>query len=240
MLNTMKTILITGAAKRIGAFLAEYFHEQGFNIIIHYHQSEQEAQTLCKQLLQKRADSAFLICADLNDNQSASYIIKQVYALTGRLDVLIHNASIFNTLDENWDRFFQIHVKTPYQLSQLALPLLKQYQGSIINITDIFAEKPKKNYSAYLQSKAALHMQTLSLALEFAPLVRVNEIAPGKNLAPIHYNPADEQQILESIPLKRRGTPLDIAKAAGFLIDASYVTGQVIRVDGGKFIHYSN
>jgi pteridine reductase len=83
-------------------------------------------------------------------------------------------------------------------------------------------------------------MQTLSLALEFAPLVRVNEIAPGKNLAPIHYNPADEQQILESIPLKRRGTPLDIAKAAGFLIDASYVTGQVIRVDGGKFIHYSN
>jgi pteridine reductase len=233
----MKTILITGAAKRIGAFLAEYFHKQGFNIIIHYHQSEQEAQTLCKQLLQKRADSAFLISADLNDQKSAAYIIDQVKQLTERLDVLIHNASIFNTLDDNWDRFFQIHVKTPYELSQLAFPLLKQHQGSIINITDIFAEKPKKHYSAYLQSKAALHMQTLSLALEFAPDVRVNEIAPGKNLAPIHHQPADEQKILESIPLKRRGTPLDIAKAADFLIHATYVTGQVIRIDGGLYIY---
>ena len=236
----MKTVLITGAAKRIGAFLAEYLHEQGFNIIIHYHQSEQEAQTLCKQLLQKRPESAYLIQADLSDNNSAAQIMHQVYQIGGGLDVLIHNASIYNTSDDNWDLFFQIHVKTPYQLSKLAYPLLKKKQGLISNITDIFAEKPKRLYSAYLQSKAALHMQTLTLALEFAPEVRVNEIAPGKNIPPANQPPVDEPKILNAIPLKRRGTPLDIAKAAAFLIDATYLTGQVIRVDGGSFIHYSN
>ena len=236
----MKTVLITGAAKRIGAFLAQYLHEHGFNIIIHYHQSKQEAQTLCKHLLQKRPESAYLIQADLNDNNSAKLIIDEVKRQTNRLDVIIHNASIFTSSDQDWDTFFQVHVKTPYQLNQLAFPLLKKHQGNIIHITDIHAEKPKKNYSAYLQSKAALHMQTLTLALEFAPDVRVNEIAPGKILAPISQKPIPEEQILHNIPLKRRGTPLDIARTAKFLIESDYITGQVIRVDGGSFINYQN
>lgn len=235
----MKTVLITGAAKRIGAFIAQYLHEHGFKIIIHYHQSEQEAQTLCKHLLQKRPESAFLVHADLNKNESAEHIIQEIKQKTDTLDVIIHNASIFTTSDADWDVFFQVHVKTPYLLNQLALPLLKKSRGNIINITDIHAEKPKKNYSAYLQSKAALHMQTLSLALDFAPDVRVNEIAPGKILAPVSAKPLPEELILKNIPLARRGTPLDIARTAKFLIDSDYITGQVIRVDGGSFINYS-
>lgn len=232
----MKTILITGAAKRIGAFVARYLHEQGFKIIIHYHQSEQEAQTLCKQLLQKRPDSAYLIQADLCQTGSANDIIQQVMQLTGELDVLIHNASIFSTSDADWDAFFQIHVKTPYFLSQAAFPLLKKSGGSIINITDIHAQKPKLHYSAYLQSKAAMHMQTQTLALEFAPLVRVNEIAPGAIIKPEYESMSLEPALLEKIPLKQRGQPLDIAKAIAFLIDATYITGHTLRIDGGRFI----
>ena len=124
----MKTVLITGAAKRIGAFVANYLHTLGFKIIIHYHQSEQEAQTLCKHLLQKRAKSAYLIQADLLHSDSAEHIIDQVQYLTGELDVLIHNASIYTPFDKDWDAFFQLHVRTPYLLSQKAFPLLKKIQ----------------------------------------------------------------------------------------------------------------
>jgi pteridine reductase len=232
----MKTVLITGAAKRIGAFVANYLHTLGFKIIIHYHQSEQEAQTLCKHLLQKRAKSAYLIQADLLQPECADVIIEHVQALTGELDVLIHNASIYTPFDKDWDAFFQLHVKTPYLLSLKAFPLLKKNSGNIINITDIQINQPPQHYSAYIQSKAALHAQTTSLALEFAPHVRVNEIAPGKILTPETGSLLIEHEILQKIPLKKRGDMLDIAKAVAFLIDSPYITGQTIRVDGGRSI----
>jgi pteridine reductase len=232
----MKTILITGAAQRIGAYTAEYLHHLGHNILLHYNQSEQEARSIQKKLNQKRANSLHLIQADLQDTNSAQSIFEQIQAHQQPLDVIIHNASIFTTDDADWDAFFQIHVKTPYELNRLAYPLLKARQGLIINITDIHATKPKLAYSAYLQSKAAMHMQTLSLALDFAPEVRVNEIAPGKIIAPRHHQIQNEAEIIAKIPLKRRGSPEDIAHAVAFLMEANYITGQTLRVDGGAYL----
>jgi len=229
----MKTILITGAARRIGAFMAEHLHQQGHHILIHYHQSQAEAFALHQRLNQQRPNSADLIQSDLNHPDAGAEVFQALENLGCELDVIIHNASIFTPFDQDWDAFFQIHVKTPYQLNRLCHPMLKRRQGLIINITDIHATKAKPGYSAYLQSKAALHMQTQTLALEFAPEVRVNEIAPGKILAPKHLPPQHEAEMIAQIPLQRRGSPLDIAKAVTFLIESDYITGQTIQVDGG-------
>lgn len=229
----MKTILITGAARRIGAHMAEHLHQLGHRILIHYHQSQHEAIALYQQFNQIRPKSADLVQANLNQADAASLIFQALQKLGAELDVIIHNASIFTPNDQDWDAFFQIHVKTPYQLNHLCYPMLKQRQGHIINITDIHATKAKSGYSAYLQSKAALHMQTQTLALEFAPDIKVNEIAPGKILAPEHLLSHHEADILAQIPLQRRGNPLDIAKTAAFLIESNYITGQTIQVDGG-------
>lgn len=235
----MKTVLITGAARRIGAGIANYLHDRGYQILLHYHQSEQEAQTLCKHLLQKRPESAHLIRVDLHDPLAHQRIIEQVRHYTSNLDVLIHNASAFSKLDADWDEMFQINVKLPYFLSREAYPLLQQSKGLIINITDIHAKKPLKEYSAYVQTKAAFWMQTEALALEFAPDVRVNAVAPGSILWPEHGNvitPELQQEILNKIPLHRIGDPLFIAQAIGYLIDCPFITGQTLNVDGGRSI----
>jgi pteridine reductase len=230
----MPTILITGAAKRIGAYLANYLHEHGFDIALHYHQSQQEAQTLCQQLLQKRANSAHLIQADLSHPDGAAILLEQIQKLKIEPQVIIHNASIYNPSDEHWDVFFQLHVKSPYMINLGLFSILQKNQGSIINISDVQALKPLINHCAYVQSKAAMHSQTQCLALEFAPWVRVNEIAPGKVLAPKNYPKHQDKNLLKKIPLQRRGQPIDIAKAVYFLIDCDYITGQTIVIDGGR------
>lgn len=232
----MPTVLITGAAKRVGAFLANYLHEHGFDIVLHYHQSEQEAQTLCKQLLQKRVNSAHLVQADLSHPEGPAILVKQVKALNINLNVIVHNASIFDPLDANWDIFFQLHVKTPYFINLGLISELKKTQGCIINITDVQALRPIPNYCAYIQSKAALHAQTQCLAIEFAPEVRVNEVAPGKILAREGKPQCLDSATVKKIPLQRRGSPIDVAKAVSFLIDTDYITGQTIIIDGGRYL----
>ena len=235
----MKTVLITGAARRIGAGIAQYLHERGYQILLHYHQSEQEAQTLCKQFLQNRPKSAHLIHVDLHDPQAHQLIMAQVQHYTPQLDVLVNNASAFSKSDQDFDEMFQINVKLPYLLSRAAYPLLKKSQGLIVNITDIHAKKPLKEYAAYVQTKAAFWMQTEALALEFAPDVRVNAVAPGSILWPEHGNtltPELQQEILDKIPLHRIGEPLFIAQAIGYLIDCPFITGQTLNVDGGRSI----
>ena len=235
----MKTVLITGAARRIGAGIAQYLHERGYQILLHYHQSEQEAQTLCKQLLQKRPKSAHLIQVDLHDPNAHQQIMAQVQDYSPQLDVLVNNASAFSKSDHDFDEMFQINVKLPYLLSREAYPLLKKSQGLIVNITDIHAKKPLKEYVAYVQTKAAFWMQTEALALEFAPDVRVNAVAPGSILWPEHGNtltPELQLEILDKIPLHRIGDPLFIAQAIGYLIDCPFITGQSLNVDGGRSI----
>lgn len=235
----MKTVFISGAARRIGASIAEYLHAHGHHILLHYHQSEQEAQTLCQELCQKRPKSADLIKADLAKPDAADIVFQQIQKLDLSLDVLIHNASMFSQHDKDFGDMFQINVLTPYRLSRLCYPMLSKTRGSIINITDIHAEKPLKNYTAYIQTKAAFKIQTEALALEYAPLVRVNAIAPGISLWPEHDNELSvtlKNEILGKIPMGRICDPIHIAKTALFLIDNEYINGQTIRVDGGRLL----
>ena len=238
-----RVALITGSARRIGKNIAQTLHHQGVDVIIHYRQSQSPANDLVNALNVLRKNSAKAYHCDLTNIDSIKNFIKAVINWKGRLDVLINNASVFLPTDatdcseNNWDSLFTTNVKAPFYLSMQAFPHLAKHEGCIINITDIHAEKPLKGYSVYCQSKAALLMQTRSLAREFAPKVRVNAIAPGAIAWPEGINELSasiQQKIIEQTPLKRHGEPLFISQALLTLIDNLFITGQMLSVDGGR------
>ena len=229
--------LVTGAAKRIGAEIVAYLHRAGFRVVIHCHQSQQAGATQVADYNQQRADSAHLVIADLCQSNVASQLVGEVIDWAGQCDLLVNNASIFSKHNDDWAALFACNVHAPYDLSLAAYPYLVKTQGSIINITDIHAHKPLRGYAAYCQSKAALAMQTRALALEFAPAVRVNAIAPGSIVWPEGDNQltADRQQrILANTLLKRQGHPRYIAEAVLYLANNDFVTGQRLSIDGGR------
>ena len=239
-----KWILITGAAKRVGAKMAEVLHSNGFNIVIHYNSSSESANNLSARLNQQRSGSSIIIGGNLTDDSAVESLIPSVVKQTGRLDVLINNASTFyptpieNITLEDWDNLFGTNLKAPLFLSKHAAKYLKESAGLIINIVDIHARKPLKNHPIYGPAKSGLAMLTKSLARDLAPSVRVNGIAPGMILWP-ENEPSEsiKKSILDQIPLKRSGSPEDIANCALFLIkDAPYITGQIIPIDGGRSI----
>lgn len=237
-----KNILITGAAKRIGAACARLLHGQGCNIVLHYNNSEKQAVELCNDLNKLRTNSATLIQADLLDLSSLQQLANQATATWGDIDVLINNASSFypETVDKvsaaSWDELIGSNLKAPFFLSQALMPSLSKRQGCIINIIDIHAERGLKNYPVYSIAKAGLASMTRVLAKELAPEIRVNGVSPGAILWPEdELSSAAKSEILERIALKRAGNPIDIAKAVSFLInDADYISGQIISVDGGR------
>ena len=239
-----KWILITGAAKRVGAKMAEVLHSNGFNIVIHYNSSSESANNLSARLNQQRSGSSIIIGGNLTDDSAVESLIPSVVEQTGRLDVLINNASTFyptpieNITLEDWDNLFGTNLKAPLFLSKHAAKYLKDSAGLIINIVDIHARKPLKNHPIYGPAKSGLAMLTKSLARDLAPSVRVNGIAPGMILWP-ENEPSEsiKKSILDQIPLKRSGSPEDIANCALFLINnAPYITGQIIPIDGGRSI----
>lgn len=242
-----KVILITGGAKRVGAAICRRLHAQGARLIVHYRSSMDEARALQNELNQKRPDSVAVAQADLLDRDLLSGLIEKTAKRFGQLDVLINNASSFFPTPlhqcalEDWDDLMGSNLKAPLFLSQAAAPYLKERRGCIINIVDIHAERPLKNYVIYNAAKGGLLALTKSLAVEMAPEVRVNGVSPGPILWPEDGEWADEvarRQIIASTLLKRCGEPDDIAKTVQFLIaDAPYITGQVIAVDGGRSIH---
>lgn len=240
---TGQIALVTGGARRIGAAIARRLHAAGAKVVIHHHRSTAEAAALALELNQQRADSAFLVCADLLQ-ADLSAMMQQVFAYDKGLDILVNNASLFYPTHLEWDAhaaktLMQIHAFVPYQLSLLAKSTLEKRQGAIINIVDIHAEKPLRDYSLYSQSKAALRQQTLSLANELAPHIRVNAVAPGTILWPEGkgtFTQAQKEAVLKGIPLQRLGTAEDIANAVLYLATASYVTGVILPVDGGRLL----
>lgn len=241
--QAMRVALVTGAAKRIGAAIAEHLHEAGFRVVIHCHRSEKEAQALAVKMNESRPDSALVLSADLTLKPKAVELIIQTIDWAQRLDVLVNNAAIFaktplnNLGDAHWDDLFNTNVRAPFWLSQAAYPYIALQKGTIINITDIHAERPLKGYSVYCQSKAALNMQTKSLAREFAPDVRVNAIAPGAIAWPLQENrlsDAQQDHILARTPLKQHGNPAYIAQAVLALLENPFITGQTLSVDGGR------
>lgn len=241
-----KVFLITGAARRVGASIARRLHEAGANLALHYHRSEREAQALQAELNALRADSVALIGADLLDGAGLAAVVKNCVARFQRLDGLVNNASSFYATplgdigEGDWDNLVGTNVKAPLFLSQAAAPHLRKTSGCIVNITDIHAERPLKNYVVYNLAKSALTGLTRALARELGPEVRVNGVAPGPILWPDDdsFDELARQRIVSNTLLRRVGEPEDIARAVYYLVaDAPYVTGQVIAVDGGRSVN---
>ncbi|MBA2657423.1 MAG: pteridine reductase [Tatlockia sp.] len=240
-----KVALVTGAARRIGAAIVSQLHQVGFKVIIHCNHSSFEAQELAAQLNQQCADSVKVITQDLCAPDVGNLLIEATIAWAGRLDLLVNNASIFektnfsNFSEKNWEALFSINVKAPFLLALAVRPYLAENQGSIINITDIHGETPLKDYSEYCQTKAALILQTKALAREFAPQIRVNAVSPGAIVWPEHENLVSQEiqdEIIAKTPLKRKGDPLFIAQAVLALAENKFITGQILKVDGGRTI----
>lgn len=243
-----KVVLITGAGKRVGAAVAQYCHQLGMRVAIHYRDSAQQAASLCDRFNQQRQDSAIALGADLRETDKLEDLITAVIKKWGQLDVLINNASSFYPMPlakvtpKVWEDIMASNLKAPFFLAQSAARYLKQRKGCIINLVDIQAQRPLKNYSVYCIAKAGLVMLTKSLAKELGPNIRVNAIAPGIVLWPddeTEFNEALREKIIARNALKRTGTPQDIANTVVFLINhADFITGQIIAVDGGRSLGY--
>ena len=241
-----KVVLVTGGAKRVGAAIARRLHREGANLMLHYRGSEREANALREELNAARAHSAALVQADLLDVVGLAEIVKNTINRFERLDALVNNASTFfptpvgEMTPANWESLIGTNLRAPLFLSQAAAPHLRKSGGAIVNITDIHAERPLKNYVVYSVAKAGLAGLTRSLARELGPEVRVNGIAPGPILWPEDgsWDEVTRQRVVSNTLLKRTGDPDDIARAVYFLIaEAPYVTGQIIAVDGGRSIN---
>ena len=239
-----KVVLITGGAKRVGAAIGRLLHASGANLMIHYRSSVDEARALQDELHAVRPDSVALIQADLLDVSGLPSLINQTVATFGGLDVLVNNASSFyptpiGTITmKDWDNLMGSNLIAPMFLSQAAAPELKKRRGCIVNIADIHAERPMKSYVVYSVAKAGVVGLTKSLARELGPLVRVNAVAPGPIMWPEddpNFDEVSRQRIVSHTILKTAGGPDDIARAVRFFaIDAPFVTGQVLAVDGGR------
>jgi pteridine reductase len=241
-----KVVLVTGGAKRVGAAIARRLHREGANLMLHYRGSEREAKALRTELNASRADSVVLLQADLLNVAGLSEMVRNTVGRFERLDALVNNASAFfptpvgEMTQANWETLIGANLRAPLFLSQAAAPHLKKTGGAIVNITDIHAERPLKNYVIYSIAKTGLAGLTRSLARELAPEVRVNGVAPGAIVWPEDgsWDDLTRQRIVSHTLLRRTGEPDDIARAVYYLIaEAPYVTGQIIAVDGGRSIN---
>ena len=237
-----KTIFITGAAKRIGKEIALTFKELGWNIIIHYNSSKNDADNLADQINKDNPNSAKTVQGNLDVKEDVQKILNEVNDAFPSIDLLINNASTFypTPIDEisedHWKKLIGSNLKGPLFLIQGLKEKLKKSNGSIINITDTNLTKGVANYSKYSAAKAGLEAISKGLARELAPEIKVNAIAPGAMLEPPDVSWTEEQKnkVIETIPLKRMGSEKDIANAVKFLANSEYITGQTIKVDGGR------
>lgn len=239
-----KTAIITGAARRIGAAITRELHKAGMDVILHFNSSKTAAGKLVFELNKLRPDSAYTIQSDLQNMALYADLINQAYAINGRLDVLINNASVFyptplqNLTIEKWDEMINVNLRAPLFLTQVAAGYLEMVNGCVINLTDIHADRPLMNHIVYSTSKAALVMLTQSLAKELAPRIRVNAISPGAIFWSKYIDEDEKDGILDKTLLKKQGAGNDIAKAARYLVfDADYTTGQVLVIDGGRSLY---
>jgi pteridine reductase len=237
-----KVVLITGAARRVGAAIARKLHAAGAQVVIHYHRSAADAQALAAELNATRPASATPLGGNLLDQKVLESLVEATLARHGHLDILVNNASTFyatpigTITPAQWDDLMGTNLRAPLFLSQAAAPHLKERSGLILNIADIHGMRPLRHHVVYSPAKAGLIMLTQSLARELAPEVRVNAIAPG----PVEFPEAGlseemKQSIIDKTLLKRRGSPDDVARAALFFAcEAPYITGQILAVDGGR------
>jgi pteridine reductase len=241
---TGKTGLVTGGARRVGAAIARRLHRAGANVLVHYRDSDADADRLVAELNGLRPKSAQKVKAELLAPIAPRALVGSALEAFGRLDVLVNNASAFFPVPvgaiepSHWEELVGSNLRAPLFIAQEAAPELAKHEGAIVNIVDIHAERPLKGYPVYSIAKAGLAALTRALALELAPRVRVNGIAPGAIAWPEdgQFEPGERERIVATTPLGRTGSPEDIAEAVHFLACAPYVTGQILAVDGGRSI----
>lgn len=242
--NTAPVALVTGAARRIGAAIARRLHEAGYAVAIHHRGAADAARVLATELERARPHSTLLLHAELAEFDRLPELVAHCVGRFGRLDALVNNASTFTptplgtATPAQWDALFASNARAPFFLSQAAAPHLAAARGAIVNLTDLYAERPLRAHTVYSMAKAALAMMTRSLALELGPDVRVNAVAPGAILWPEDRgDTAAQQAMLARTPLGRTGTPEEVAEAVRWLLqDARYCTGQVLHLDGGRLL----
>ena len=241
-------ILITGAARRIGAAIARRLHAAGARTVLHFNRSGVEAELLCGELNLARAGSCAVVQGDLLDVAALARVVEEAAGAFGRLDALVNNASSFHAtpfgriVERDWDDLIGTNLRAPLFLAQAAAARLRETRGAIVNIVDIHAERPLKDFVVYSTAKAGLAGLTRALAVEMGPEVRVNGVAPGTILWPDnsdeHFSRAEQMRIVGQTPLARVGNPDDVAGAVKYLLfDAPFVTGQILAVDGGRSLH---
>jgi len=241
-----KAVLVTGAARRVGAEIARTLHAAGADVVVHCHRSRADAERLVAALERARPDSTGIVQGDLAGTADLAPLVEEAAARFGRLDGLVNNASSFHATPlaglepAAWEDLAGTNLRAPLFLAQAAAPHLRRARGAIVNIVDIHAERPLAGFLAYSVAKSGLAGLTRALALELAPEVRVNGVSPGAILWPEDgeaFPPAERERITVQTPLARIGTPGDIAGAVKYLLlDAAFVTGQVLAVDGGRSI----
>ncbi|PTY35803.1 pteridine reductase [Saccharospirillum sp. MSK14-1] len=233
-------VVITGAARRVGAQMARTFHNAGFRVVIHYRSSQSDAETLAAELNQQRSNSAQSLHSTLDDADTIAQFAEKASGAFGRIDVLINSASAFfptafgDIKEDDLDLLLHTNLRLPLLLTQALAPALRHTNGAVINMVDIHALRPLANHPAYTAAKAGLISATKSMALDLAPNVRANAVAPGAILLPESQGSDYEKELTDQIPLARMGHPTDLAQAALFLATAPYITGQVLAVDGGR------
>lgn len=239
--------LVTGAAHRLGAHTARHLHGRGWNVVIHFRSRQSQAEALASELNRSRGNSAVTAQADLSDPESIAPLAQQAIAAWGRLNGLVNNASVFypNPTDEaqkeDWDKVMGTNLRAPFFLAQACLSALRESGGAMVNLIDIYSQRPLDDHPLYCASKAGLASLTRSWAKDLAPAVRVNGVSPGAILWPegeAEMDPTQQQAILSKTPLATTGKPGDIAGAIAFLLcDAPFITGQILSVDGGRSLN---
>ena len=237
--------LVTGAARRVGAAIARTLHAAGYDLALHYRHSGEDMRALCAELESSRPGSTLAVQAELVDTGRLPALVDAVIARYGRLDALVNNASTYyatpmgSATTAQWDELFGANARAPFFLSQAAAPHLRKARGAIVNIADIYAERPLPGHAVYCMSKAAIGMLTRVLAVELGPEVRVNAVAPGNVLWSTNAEKAETATMIEErTTLGRQGSPQDIADAVRFLLqDAGYCSGVTLAVDGGRLLH---
>ncbi len=245
MSDVSPVVLVTGAAKRVGAVIARRLHARGCVVAMHYRRSRNEAEALARELEGARAGSTLLLQADLDDAEQLETMVSRLVERCGRLDGVVNNASTFFTTPfgsvtpAQWDQLFSANARGPFFLTQAAAAHLREAGGAIVNVLDVYAERALPRYSAYSMSKAALRMLTFALARELGPEVRVNAVAPGTVLWSDNPVKAESDgDVRDGTALGRVGTPEDVAEAvAWLLLDAHYTTGAVVPVEGGRLLN---
>lgn len=236
-----RVALVTGAGRRVGRSIALALGARGMPVVVHFNGSRDGAEETARRIVEAGGE-AIVEQADLAQVDAAFGLVDRAVAWRGALGALVNSAAVMlrtpvaETTQADWDTMFALNVRAPYFLSQRAAPALAASEGAIVNIADLAAFESWPAYVPHGMTKAAVVQMTRSMARALAPGVRVNAVAPGVVLLPEGWSEADAEHLRTTTPLQRLGSPEDVAQAVVFLLAARYVTGEVVRVDGGRHV----